>query len=68
VAKRKTAEADVTLDESGRPVDEEAEEFGDNVLIVDPHAEAAPPATAVAQTEEPAPAKKRKTGTADERG
>jgi DNA topoisomerase-6 subunit B len=37
VAKRKTAEADVKLDESGKPVEEdESEEFyGDNVLIVD---------------------------------
>ena len=36
VAKRKTAEADVTLDERGKAVAEEAEDFGDNVLIVEP--------------------------------
>ena len=36
VAKRKTAEADVTLDESGKPIAEEEEDFGDNVLIIDP--------------------------------
>ncbi|HJT31247.1 MAG TPA: DNA topoisomerase VI subunit B, partial [Pirellulales bacterium] len=35
VAKRKTAQADVRLDSRGRPVDEEPEDFGDNVLIVD---------------------------------
>ena len=35
VAKRKTAQADVRLDNRGRPVDEEPEDFGDNVLIVD---------------------------------
>ncbi len=36
VAHRKTAEADVQLDDRGRPVDEEQAEYGDNVLIVDP--------------------------------
>ncbi len=37
VAKRKTAEADVKFDEHGKPIDEEDEEdFGDNVLIVEP--------------------------------
>ncbi|HTU25552.1 MAG TPA: DNA topoisomerase VI subunit B [Pirellulales bacterium] len=37
VAKRKTAAADTKFDESGQVVDEEEEEeFGDNVLIVDP--------------------------------
>ena len=37
VAKRKTAEADMKLDERGKAIDEEAEEdFGDNVLIVEP--------------------------------
>ena len=36
VAKRKTAEADLRLDERGRPVEETAEEFGGNVLIVEP--------------------------------
>lgn len=39
VAKRKTAEADVELDEQGRPiVQEEEEDFGDNVLIIKPDA------------------------------
>ena len=36
VAKKKTAEADVKLDDRGRVIDEDAMEFGDNVLIVDP--------------------------------
>jgi DNA topoisomerase-6 subunit B len=37
VAKKKTAEADVVLDDRGESVEEEEfEEFGDNVLIVDP--------------------------------
>ena len=37
VAKRKTAAADIEFDERGKAVEEEeAEEFGDNVLIVDP--------------------------------
>jgi DNA topoisomerase-6 subunit B len=39
VAKRKTAEADVTLDERGKPVEEDEEDFGANVLIVEPGAE-----------------------------
>jgi DNA topoisomerase VI subunit B len=35
LAKRKTAEADVKLDDRGRKVtEEEDEDFGDNVLIV----------------------------------
>ncbi len=34
LARRKTAEADVELNERGRPVEEDAEEFGQNVLIV----------------------------------
>jgi hypothetical protein len=35
VARRKTTEADTKLDDRGRKVDEEgAEDFGDNVLIV----------------------------------
>jgi DNA topoisomerase-6 subunit B len=38
VAKKKTAQADVKFDKHGRPVDEpDAEDFGDNVLIVDPN-------------------------------
>jgi len=36
VAKKKTAEADVKLDDRGRPVDEEELDLGANVLIVDP--------------------------------
>lgn len=43
LAKKKTAEADTKLDDRGRAVAEE-EDFGDNVLIVDPN-EAQPPAT-----------------------
>jgi len=35
VAKRKTAEADTRLDANGSKVESEAEDFGDNVLIVD---------------------------------
>ena len=41
VAKRKTAEADVELDERGKPIDEDEEDFGANVLIVEPGATAA---------------------------
>jgi len=36
LAQRKTAEADVTLDDRGRAVETDLDEFGDNVLIVDP--------------------------------
>ncbi|MBN1912012.1 MAG: DNA topoisomerase VI subunit B [Pirellulales bacterium] len=36
VAKKKTADADVKLDDRGRPVDEEQLDLGSNVLIVDP--------------------------------
>ncbi len=36
VAQKKTAEADVKLDNRGRPIEEEEIELGDNVLIVDP--------------------------------
>jgi DNA topoisomerase-6 subunit B len=46
VAKKKTADADVELDERGRPVENgEALDLGKNVLIVDPTTEAilAPP-------------------------
>ncbi len=42
VAKRKTAEADIKLDDRGRPVEESSEEYGENVLIVDPHAHPLP--------------------------
>ncbi len=34
VAKRKTSAADIEYDDSGRPIEEEQEDFGDNVLIV----------------------------------
>jgi DNA topoisomerase-6 subunit B len=37
VAEKKTAEADVKLDDRGRPIEEEDLNLGDNVLIVDPH-------------------------------
>ncbi len=37
VARRKTAEADVKLNKSGRPVEEEDMDLGDNVLIVRPN-------------------------------
>lgn len=36
VAKKKTAEADMKMDDRGRVVDEDEMDFGDNVLIVDP--------------------------------
>ncbi|MBN1588066.1 MAG: DNA topoisomerase VI subunit B, partial [Pirellulales bacterium] len=36
VAQKKTSEADVKLDDRGRPIDEESFELGKNVLIVDP--------------------------------
>jgi DNA topoisomerase-6 subunit B len=35
VAKRKTAEADTKLDERGKKVEHDEEEFGENVLIVE---------------------------------
>ncbi|MGA2257586.1 MAG: hypothetical protein ABSG53_23235, partial [Thermoguttaceae bacterium] len=41
VAKKRTVEADVQLDDRGRPVDEDEDDFGENVLIVDPEAEVA---------------------------
>ncbi|PHS02601.1 MAG: DNA topoisomerase [Blastopirellula sp.] len=34
IAQNKTAEADMVLDESGKPIEEELAELGDNVLIV----------------------------------
>jgi DNA topoisomerase-6 subunit B len=46
VAKKKTAEADVRLDDRGRPVEEGLEEFGGSVIIVDPAASAPPPPAA----------------------
>ncbi len=39
VAKRKTASADMKLDERGKVVDEEPQDFGGNVLIVEPKSE-----------------------------
>ena len=36
VAKKKTSQADVRLDNRGRPIDKEEPSLGDNVLIVDP--------------------------------
>jgi len=36
LAKKKTAEADVKLDERGKAIEPGAEQFGENVLIVDP--------------------------------
>ncbi len=41
VARSKTADADVKLDDRGRPIDEEELNLGDNVLIVDPMQRAA---------------------------
>jgi DNA topoisomerase-6 subunit B len=41
VAKRKTAEADTQLDGGGRKVDSSDEDFGENVLIVNPEEEEA---------------------------
>ena len=35
VAKKTTSDADVVLDDRGRPVEENAQDFGNNVLIVD---------------------------------
>jgi len=34
VAKKRTAEADVELDDRGRPIEDDAEDFGENVIIV----------------------------------
>jgi DNA topoisomerase-6 subunit B len=40
LAKKRTLEADVRLDDRGRPIEEEEEiDFGDNVLIVEPKTE-----------------------------
>ena len=41
VAKKRTVEADVQLDDRGRPIDEDEADFGENVMIVEPEAEAA---------------------------
>jgi DNA topoisomerase-6 subunit B len=37
VAKKKTGEADVRLDDRGRPIEEDELDLGENVLIVDPN-------------------------------
>jgi len=36
VAKKRTAEADVELDDRGKPMEEDAVDFGENVIIVEP--------------------------------
>jgi len=41
VAKKRTVEADVRLDDRGRAIDEDEADFGDNVIIVEPEAEEA---------------------------
>ncbi len=41
VAKRKTIQADMKLDDRGRPIDEEEHDYGENVLVVDPASRAA---------------------------
>jgi DNA topoisomerase-6 subunit B len=49
VARKKTAEADVRLDDRGCAVEEGLEEFGGSVIIVDPEASpASPPAAGAA--------------------
>jgi DNA topoisomerase-6 subunit B len=62
VAKRKTAEADVKLDDRGRPIEEEDDlDLGDNCIIVsqEPDAAAEPPAADVAVTAKRKKARKR---------
>ena len=39
VAKKRTVEADVQLDDRGRPIDEDEADFGENVIIVQPEAD-----------------------------
>ncbi len=55
VAKRRTAEADVKLDDRGRPMEEKPAEMnlGDNVLIVDPSTHAAAINRASSSEDEP---------------
>jgi len=36
IAEKKTADADVKLDDRGRPIEENEQDFGKNVLIIDP--------------------------------
>ncbi len=54
VAKRRTAEADVKLDDRGRPIDEQELELGENVLIVEPGQRPAPDADGEASASESA--------------
>jgi len=49
VAKRKTIQADVQLDDRGRPIESDEESFGDNVLIVPQNEAAAGPADGQAE-------------------
>ena len=42
VARKRTAQADVQMDDRGRAIDEDTEEFGENVLIVENAATTAP--------------------------
>ena len=55
VAKRKTADADLQLDEHGRPVSQEltAEDFGGGVLVVDPEQPAPQPEGATPSATQP---------------
>ncbi|MGE0759942.1 MAG: ATP-binding protein [Pirellulaceae bacterium] len=45
VARKKTSEADIRMDDRGRKIEEDEGDFGDNVLIVAPEDEAAEPGT-----------------------
>jgi DNA topoisomerase-6 subunit B len=49
VARKKTAQADIELDDRGRPVEEPEEDFGDNVLIVGEKTEGATEETQIEQ-------------------
>ena len=62
IAKKKTAEADVKLDESGKPIEEPEEmDLGDNVIIVSqqPQDEASPPAEPPAEPRKPKKRRRR---------
>jgi DNA topoisomerase-6 subunit B len=52
VAKRKTATADLRLDDRGRPVEQPDDEFGEHVVIVRPETNGDVPASAVVQSSE----------------
>jgi DNA topoisomerase-6 subunit B len=52
VAQKKTAEADLRLDDRGRPIQEGEFDFGKNVLIVDPNTAAQPLITPTEANEE----------------